>query len=105
MDSDKRVILVTGATGQQGGATARHLLAGGWSVRALTRDPDSPRAQALGEAGAEVVQGDLDDRGDEGGDYNTDGRGDDVRGRVLYRPFLSESAFGAQPGDAGAATG
>jgi uncharacterized protein YbjT (DUF2867 family) len=62
MDGDKEVILVTGATGQQGGATARHLLAGGWPVRALTRDPNSPPAQALAEAGAEVVQGDLDDR-------------------------------------------
>jgi uncharacterized protein YbjT (DUF2867 family) len=62
MDSDEKVMLVTGATGQQGGATVRHLLAQGWSVRALTRDLNSPPAQALGEAGAEVVQGDLDDR-------------------------------------------
>ena len=62
MESNEKVVLVTGATGQQGGATARHLLAHGWSVRALTRDPNSPPAQALGEAGAEVVQGDLGDR-------------------------------------------
>lgn len=62
MESNEKVVLVTGATGQQGGATARHLLAQGWSVRALTRDPNSPPAQTLGEAGAEVVQGDLDDR-------------------------------------------
>jgi uncharacterized protein YbjT (DUF2867 family) len=62
VESDKKVIMVTGATGQQGGATARHLLAQGWPVRALTRDLDSPPAQALGKAGAEVVQGDLDDR-------------------------------------------
>ena len=62
MESNEKVVLVTGATGQQGGATARHLLAQGWSVRALTRDPNSPPAQALGEAGAEVVQGDLGDR-------------------------------------------
>jgi uncharacterized protein YbjT (DUF2867 family) len=56
------VILVSGATGQQGGAVARHLLANGWRVRALTRDPYSPAAQALAARGAEVVQGDLDDR-------------------------------------------
>ena len=59
---DNQIILVTGATGQQGGATAHHLLANGWSVRALTRNTKSPKAQALKEAGAEVVQGDLDDR-------------------------------------------
>jgi uncharacterized protein YbjT (DUF2867 family) len=40
-------ILVTGATGQQGGAVARHLLAARFPVRALTRDPDKPAAQAL----------------------------------------------------------
>jgi uncharacterized protein YbjT (DUF2867 family) len=62
MENKVRVVLVTGATGKQGGATARHLLAGGWPVRALTRDPKSPAAQALVKAGAEVVQGDLDDR-------------------------------------------
>jgi uncharacterized protein YbjT (DUF2867 family) len=54
-------ILVIGATGAQGGGVARHLLAGGrFAVRALTRHPDSGRATALRQAGAEVVQGDLD---------------------------------------------
>ena len=62
MSSKKEMILVTGATGQQGGAATRHLLAKGWPVRALTRDPNSPAAQALAEAGCQVVQGDLDDR-------------------------------------------
>jgi uncharacterized protein YbjT (DUF2867 family) len=57
-----RMILVTGATGHQGGATARELLARGFRVRALTRDPGKPAAQALREQGAEVVEGDLDDR-------------------------------------------
>jgi uncharacterized protein YbjT (DUF2867 family) len=56
------VILVTGATGQQGGATARHLLAGGWSVRALTRDRNKPEALALEAAGAQIVEGDFEDR-------------------------------------------
>lgn len=58
--SDK-VILVTGATGQQGGAVARHLLRDGWSVRALVRDPESAAAQALAAQGAALVQGDLND--------------------------------------------
>ncbi|MDF5756883.1 NmrA/HSCARG family protein [Spongiactinospora sp. TRM90649] len=53
------VALVIGATGQQGGATARHLLRRGWQVRALVRDPSSPAAARL--TGAELVVGDLDD--------------------------------------------
>lgn len=56
-----RTILVTGATGHQGGAVARHLLDAGFRVRALTRDPAKPAAEALRARGAEVVQGDLDD--------------------------------------------
>jgi uncharacterized protein YbjT (DUF2867 family) len=55
------LILVTGATGQQGGATARELLAAGHKVRAMTRKPDGEAARALAVLGAEVVQGDLDD--------------------------------------------
>ena len=54
-------ILVTGATGRQGGATARHLAADGWTVRAMTRDPSQPQARLLAEMGIEVVRGDLDD--------------------------------------------
>jgi uncharacterized protein YbjT (DUF2867 family) len=50
-------ILVTGATGQQGGAVARALLAKGQQVRVMTRHPE--KAASLAEAGAEVVQGDL----------------------------------------------
>lgn len=62
MTRSNRIILVTGATGQQGGAVARHLLADGWRVRAFVRDPNKPAAQALAEAGAEMVQGDNEDR-------------------------------------------
>jgi uncharacterized protein YbjT (DUF2867 family) len=62
MSNSEKTIVVTGATGQQGGATARHLLAQGWRVRALVRDPNKPAAQALAAKGAELVQGDLDDR-------------------------------------------
>jgi len=55
-------ILVTGATGAQGGSVARHLLAkGGYAVRCLTRNPDSEKATALKQAGAELVRGDFED--------------------------------------------
>ena len=54
-------VLVIGATGQQGGATARHLLERGRAVHALVRDPASPAAKALQGAGAALVVGDLDD--------------------------------------------
>ncbi len=54
-------ILVTGATGQQGGAAARELLAAGHRVRAMTRNPDSENGKVLLALGAEVVKGDLDD--------------------------------------------
>lgn len=61
MDKPHSPILITGATGTQGGAAARELLAHGHGVRILTRNPDGARAQALERAGAEVVRGDLDD--------------------------------------------
>jgi len=54
-------ILITGATGQQGGAVARELLAAGHEVKAMTRNPNGEKAQALAALGAEVVQGDLND--------------------------------------------
>ncbi|HEV8281318.1 MAG TPA: NmrA/HSCARG family protein [Candidatus Limnocylindrales bacterium] len=56
------VVVVCGATGRQGGGIARHLLAAGWPVRALSRKPDTPRARALRDAGAEVVGADMADR-------------------------------------------
>jgi uncharacterized protein YbjT (DUF2867 family) len=56
-----RTIVVTGATGHQGGAVTRHLLKGGWQVRALTRDPTSAKARALVALGADIVQGDMAD--------------------------------------------
>ncbi|MBD3241998.1 MAG: NAD(P)H-binding protein [Chitinivibrionales bacterium] len=60
MDRSKTTILVTGATGRQGGAVARHLLADGWRVRAFTRHPESEAAKNLQSLGAEIVHGDLD---------------------------------------------
>lgn len=62
MDRSERIIVVTGATGHQGGAAARHLLADGWRVRAFLHHTDSPEARALAEAGAELTVGDFLDR-------------------------------------------
>jgi uncharacterized protein YbjT (DUF2867 family) len=59
--SNKRTVLVTGATGGQGGAVARRLLGNGWAVRALVRDPATRRAGDLAALGARLVTGDLDD--------------------------------------------
>lgn len=56
-----RTILVTGATGRQGTAVARHLLEQGWHVRALTRDPSQAAAKSLAELGADIAIGDLSD--------------------------------------------
>jgi uncharacterized protein YbjT (DUF2867 family) len=60
---DRKIIAVVGAAGAQGGGLVRAILAdrsGGFAVRALTRNPDSEKAQALRAAGAEVVAADLD---------------------------------------------
>jgi len=62
MDQSNKIIVVTGAAGNQGGATARHLLSHGWKVRALARDVNKPAAQALAVAGAELFTADNDDR-------------------------------------------
>ncbi len=60
MANDKTV-LVTGATGKQGGAVARQLLKRGYRVKAMTRKPDGEPARELAKLGATVVKGDLDD--------------------------------------------
>lgn len=57
-----RKILVTGATGKQGGAVAHRLLERGHTVRAMTRKPDGAAAQALAARGVELVTGALEDR-------------------------------------------
>jgi uncharacterized protein YbjT (DUF2867 family) len=60
----EKTIAVLGATGAQGGGLARAILAdpaGGYRVRAITRNPASDKAKALAAAGAEVVAADLDD--------------------------------------------
>lgn len=54
-------ILVTGATGAQGGATAAALLAAGFHIRVLARNPESALARTLAGRGAQVLKGDLAD--------------------------------------------
>jgi uncharacterized protein YbjT (DUF2867 family) len=64
--SDKKVIAVVGATGAQGSGLVRAILAdqsGPFRARALTRNPNSEKAQALARAGAEVVAADVDNPG------------------------------------------
>jgi uncharacterized protein YbjT (DUF2867 family) len=56
-----KVILVSGATGTQGGAVAHALLERGFSVRGLTRNPDSEAARELASLGVDMVRGDFDD--------------------------------------------
>jgi uncharacterized protein YbjT (DUF2867 family) len=59
--TNERTILITGATGKQGGAVLRALAGQGFRLRAMTRKIDSEAARALAAAGVELVQGDLDD--------------------------------------------
>jgi uncharacterized protein YbjT (DUF2867 family) len=62
--AQKDVIVVFGATGAQGGGLAHAILndpQSKFSVRAITRDPNSDKARALAKMGAEVVAGDIDD--------------------------------------------
>ena len=57
--ASRKTILVTGATGRQGGAVARRLLEKGQRVRVMTRSPE--KARGLKRMGAEVVRADFDD--------------------------------------------
>ena len=61
MVANQRKILVTGATGQQGGSLARLLLEKKHKVYALTRNTQSSAAQDLRNRGANIVKADLDD--------------------------------------------
>lgn len=58
---DSHIIVVSGATGTQGGAVTRALLDQGFIVRGLTRNPNSQASRALSELGAHMVRGDFDD--------------------------------------------
>ena len=54
-------VVVTGSTGNQGGAVARGLLERGHKVRAVTRNPNSSQAKSLANAGATLVAASLED--------------------------------------------
>ena len=63
--SEKKIIAVVGATGAQGGGLIRAILedeSGDFAARAITRNPESEKAQELARMGAEVVAADIDDR-------------------------------------------
>lgn len=57
----QRLIAITGVTGSQGGAAARHLMQNGWRVRGLTRDRTSAGAQKAASRGIELVEGNMSD--------------------------------------------
>ncbi len=59
--SESKLVLVTGATGKQGGAVVAALLTRGHQVRALTRNPASPAALRLRQQGVEIAVGDFTD--------------------------------------------
>ena len=62
--AQKKIIVVFGATGAQGGGLVRAILNdpnSEFAVRAVTRDPNSDKAKELAKMGAEVVKGEIDD--------------------------------------------
>ncbi len=103
MDRSKCSIVVTGATGRQGGAVARRLVADGWSVCVLVRDADKPAARALAGLGASLLTGDLNDpdsvaRAVDGayGVYSVQSWADGVDVEERQGKILAEAAANAQ---------
>jgi len=60
MTNAEKLVLVSGATGRQGGGVIRHMLPKGWKLRALTR-ADGAAVQKLMQRGVEVVKGNMED--------------------------------------------
>ncbi|KAI4161189.1 MAG: hypothetical protein LQ342_005085 [Letrouitia transgressa] len=65
--SDKKVLVVFGATGNQGGSVIKSILsdpaaAQEFRIRGITRDPSKPNAQALTAKGVECVTGDINNK-------------------------------------------
>jgi len=86
MASNKRRVLITGATGKQGGSVVRHMLGKGWNLVALTRDPEGRAAKTLVEKGIEVFRGDMEDAS------SLDGAFHDVYGVYGVQDFWSVGA-------------
>ncbi len=61
MSNADKTVLVTGATGRQGGGVIRHMLPKGWKLRALTFRADGTAVQKLTQQGVEVVKGNMED--------------------------------------------
>ena len=62
--SSKKIIVVFGATGAQGGGLVRAILSdpnSEFAVRAVTRDVNSDKAKELADLGAQLVSADIDD--------------------------------------------
>ena len=59
--NEKLTVVVTGATGQQGGAVIKNLLKRGHEVRAVTRNTDSAKAKMLADAGVALAHASLED--------------------------------------------
>ena len=59
--ASERPVLITGATGHQGGAVLRALAGTGFAIKAMTRHPDSDASKAVAATGAELIRGDLND--------------------------------------------
>ncbi len=103
MENSNQIILVIGATGNQGGAVARHLLQRGkFAVRALVRDENKPASQALNQAGAEPVEGDLNDRASldqalagVSGVFSVQGLGEGLEVEILQGNTVADAAKAA----------
>lgn len=83
-------VLVTGATGLQGGAVARELVRRGRDTAALVRDPASERARALAELGVVLVRGDLDD------EASLRAATDGVAGVFSVQNFMTPAGLGGE---------
>ena len=59
--TQKLAVVVTGATGKQGGAVVKNLLQRGHEVRAVTRNTDSAKARELANAGVTLLRASLED--------------------------------------------
>ncbi|MBK9333916.1 MAG: NmrA/HSCARG family protein [Ignavibacteria bacterium] len=62
MEKAGKKILVTGATGLQGGAAVKYLIKNGWETSALVRDPEKDSAKKLAESGVTLIKGDMNDK-------------------------------------------